>query len=195
MDQTTEAKGKMPEHPGGEELARLLQRAEQGDRSVLPALRKALDANSAIWREYGDLARHAEVSLVNLAAGPNLLLAESLSRRLAELKRELAGPSPGPLERLLAERVAACWLQVAYLDAVCAQARGVRPSEVDHARRHQDAAHRRLLAAVKTTAVVRKLVRPAPAPVEIATRLNGGPKAGTTRRSTPHPAEGAGVVN
>ena len=132
MDQTTEAKGKMPEHPGGEELARLLQRAEQGDLSVLPALRKVLDANSAIWREYGDLARHAEVSLVHLAAGPNLLLAESLARRLAELKRELAGPSPGPLERLLAERVALCWLAVHHAEIAYAQAsascRSARPT-------------------------------------------------------------------
>ena len=49
--------------------------------------------------------------------------------------------------------------------------------------------------AIKTTAVVKKLVRPAPAPVEIATRLNGRPKGGSTRRGTPLPAEGAGVVN
>src|SRR5688500_4628970 len=128
MNQTTEAMSKMAEHPAGEELARLLQRAEQGDKSVLPALRKAPGANSAIWQSYGDLGLHAEASLVQLAADSNLLMAECLVRRLAELKQELAGPSPGPLERLLAERVAACWLQVTYLEAVCAQAKGVRPS-------------------------------------------------------------------
>ena len=55
MDPTTEGREKMAEHPGGEELARLLQRAEQGDLSALPALREVLDANAPLWREYGDL--------------------------------------------------------------------------------------------------------------------------------------------
>ena len=84
---------------GQAELARLLQRAEAGDRSVLPQLQRALDSNAALWRGYGDLAAHAEASLAMLAAGPNLLLAESLKRKLAALKAELGGDSPSPLEK------------------------------------------------------------------------------------------------
>jgi hypothetical protein len=84
---------------GQAELARLLQRAEAGDRSVLPQLQRALDSNAALWRVYGDLAAHAEASLAMLAAGPNLLLAESLKRKLAALKAELGGDSPSPLEK------------------------------------------------------------------------------------------------
>ena len=80
-------------------LAQLLKRAEAGDRSVLPQLQRALDSNAALWRGYGDLAAHAEASLAMLAAGPNLLLAESLKRKLAELKAELGGASPSPLEK------------------------------------------------------------------------------------------------
>ena len=83
---------------GQAELARLLQRAEAGDRSVLPQLRQVLDSDDHLWRSYGDLAAHAEASLAMLAAGPNLLLAESLKRKLAELKAELGGESPSPLE-------------------------------------------------------------------------------------------------
>jgi hypothetical protein len=70
-------------------LAQLLKRAEAGDRSVLPQLQWALDSNPDLWRGYGDLAAHAEASLAMLAAGPDLLLAESLKRKLAELKAEL----------------------------------------------------------------------------------------------------------
>ena len=86
-----------------DELAQLLKRAEAGDRSVLPQLQRALDGNPDLWRGYGDLAAHAEASLAMLAAGPNLLLAESLRRKLAELKAELGGESPSPpLQPLLA---------------------------------------------------------------------------------------------
>jgi hypothetical protein len=62
------------------ELALLLTRAEKGDLSILPELRKALDANASIWQRCGDLAIQAEASLVKLAALPSLLFAESLVR-------------------------------------------------------------------------------------------------------------------
>ena len=107
-----------------DELAPLLKRAEAGDRSVLPQLQRALDGNPDLWRGYGDLAAHAEASLAMLAAGPNLLLAESLKRKLAALKAELGGESPSPLEKLLVERVTATWLQTNYHDGLLAQAAG-----------------------------------------------------------------------
>jgi hypothetical protein len=107
-----------------EALARLVKRAEAGDLSVLPQLRAALDGNSALWKSYGDLAAQAEASLVQLAAGKNLLLAESLMRKLAALKEELGGEAPSPLDKLLIERVTATWLQVAFYDAVLTQTTG-----------------------------------------------------------------------
>jgi hypothetical protein len=106
-----------PDSPGdlpSEELAQLLKKAEQGDRTVLPQLRAALAADSSLWRSYGDLALQAEASLVQLAAGTNLLLAESLPRQLQALKEELGSQSSSPLERLLVERVSTTWLQLTY---------------------------------------------------------------------------------
>src|SRR5437763_879687 len=99
-------------------MRRVLERAEGGDRSALPALQMLLDAKPEVWRAYGDLARVAEEAWVDLAAGPNLLLAELLRRWLAELKAELlAGSAASPLERLLVGRIATSWLQAAYADA------------------------------------------------------------------------------
>jgi hypothetical protein len=154
-------------------LARLLQRAEAGDRAVLPQLRRALDGDPELWRGYGDLAAHAEASLAMLAAGPNLLLAESLKRKLVALKAEVCGDAPSPLERLLVERVAATWLQVSYYDGQVAQSAGAGEARLKVLQRQQDGAHRRHLAAVKTLATIRKLLTPGPSPVEIASRLNG----------------------
>lgn len=151
---------KTQERPTEEQIQQLVQRAEQGDQTVLPALRKLLDESPAVWNEYGNLALQAECSLVKLAAGSNLMLSESLVRKLAALKSDIAGPSPSPLERLLSERIAACWLQTAYFDAVIAQAHGVSRLKNNELRKLQDSSHRRFLTATKTLATVRRLLRP-----------------------------------
>src|SRR4051794_38495579 len=133
-----------------EGLTRLLERAEAGDRAVLPALRRLLDCSPDLWRFCGDVARNAEVAGADLVAGSTLLLREALPRRLAALKAELAGPSSPPLERLLADRVAANWLQVGHADAAFAQARGkgLTPAQLDHLQRRQERAQRGYLAAI-----------------------------------------------
>jgi hypothetical protein len=150
-----------------EELARLLKRAEQGDYAVLPKLREALDSDARLWRHYGDLAAQAEASLILLAAGKNLLLTESLQRKLQALKEELGGESPSPLDRLLVERVTATWLQTAYFDGLLAQAKGASEAQAKMLQQMQDAAHRRHLSAVKTLATVRKLLKPTPSTLEL----------------------------
>jgi hypothetical protein len=77
--------------------------------------------------------------------------------------------------------VTTTWLQVAHLDAYASQATGVSEARSKVILRQQDAAHRRHLSAVKTLATVRKLLCPAPSPVEIASRM-GAPAAVARRR-------------
>ena len=149
----------------------LLARAEQGDAGVLAELRAFLDARPEVWRQVGDLARHAEMALLDLAAANNLLLKESITRKLDELKRDLAPSSP--LERLLVERIAVSWLQLHHsdIDAAAALAvnNGVGPRSA-HAQRRLGQAHHRYLQAIRQLAVVRKLLRPAISPVDLALR-------------------------
>jgi hypothetical protein len=164
-----------PAKTGGDfsDLAQLLKRAEAGDLSVLGALRQVLADKPELWQGYGDLAAQAEGALIRLVAAKNLLLTESLFLKLAALKEELGGESPTPLERLLIERVTACWLQVAYYDTLVVQARESSPARLKMLQGLQDAAHRRHLSAIKTLATVRKLLRPPLSPVDVATRLAG----------------------
>jgi hypothetical protein len=153
-------------------LANLLKRAEEGDRSVLPELCAALDANPQMWKRYGDLAQHAEAALCMLAAGNNFLLAESLNRKLQQMKKEFGGPTPSPIERLLVERLTATWLQVNFYDGLIAQAKDTTSARWKVLERQQDAAGRRHLSAIKALATVRKRLTPAPSPLEIASRMN-----------------------
>ena len=105
-----------------DEIKSVVGRAKKGDATVLPRLRELLAEYPTLWQRYGDLAAQAESAWVNLAAGTDLHLRESLLRQAEALREELAGPAPSPVERLLVERVVACWMQMAYFDALEAQA-------------------------------------------------------------------------
>jgi hypothetical protein len=155
-----------------ERFALLLKRAEAGDRSVLPKLREVLDADERIWQNYGDIAQQSEASLIVLAAGENLLLAESLQKSVRALKEDLCGQASSPLERLLVERVTATWLQINFCDGLIAQAKDATTARWKFLERQQDGANRRHLAAIKVLVTVRKLLTPAPSPLEVARRMD-----------------------
>jgi hypothetical protein len=142
-----------------EEFHQLIDRAQRGDNSTLPAIRRLL-ANPTFVDEFGDLARQAELSLVKATAGDNLAFREGLLRKLELLRQELLGDKSTPLERLLVERIVACWLQVQEADARYAQAQDRSFECGTYNQRRMDRAHKRYLSAIKTLATVRKLAVP-----------------------------------
>src|SRR5262245_64262628 len=110
---------------------------------------------------YGNLAEQAEQSFIHAAAGDDLLFRESLTRKLQLLREQLAGSSPTPIERLLVERVVACWLQVQDADVRYAQGqRDYTFAQGEYHQRRMDRAHRRYLSAIKAVALIRKLTVP-----------------------------------
>jgi hypothetical protein len=161
VSQTTPAPAKPCKEMTQGELWALVQRAEKGDASTLPALRELLKEPAAVDLLGGELARQAEASLIHKAAGDNLAFREALTRKLELLRAELAGPAPTPLERLLVERVAACWLQLHDADVRLAQQEHkLSLAQAEYHQRSRDRAHKRYLSAIKTLAVVRKLAVP-----------------------------------
>lgn len=144
-----------------------IKRAQAGDLSVLPHLRALLDDHPEIWQHCGELAAITRNAWVDLIAGNDLVVAESLQRKVAAMKAELLEPSPSPLERLLVDRVGICWLQVHAADLECAHAvsQGTTPRvpTAEVARKRLDSANRRYLAAVKQLTLVRKLLKEKPA--------------------------------
>jgi hypothetical protein len=174
-----------------------VRRAEEGDESVLPELRAALNVNGWVWQDYGNLGRQSEAAWLQLIAGKNLMLHESTRRKAEQLRAELAGPEPSPLERLLVDRVVACWLQVNYADAAYAQQKGSTPAQHTAALRRQNSAQQRHLQAAKALAAVRRLLRPAPSPLELLRAPVGETSPATPRRAggLPRCGAAAGVEN
>jgi hypothetical protein len=138
-----------------DEVRRLLELARGGDPMCLAALRQVLDSHPEIWQAYGGHARNAWIDMI---AGKDLALGESLGRRVGAMMADLAGPSPSPLESLLVDRIGACWLQLSYADATAAQAGEMSIQQGNYLRKRQDSAHRRYLTAVGALAMTRRLL-------------------------------------
>lgn len=103
------------------ELKVLIARAKQGDAEVVPRLSEYLDNNPILWTQGGDLALQAQAAWINLIAGQNKHLKQCLVRKVNDIKQELSGTSPSPMEKLLVERVVTTWLRVHYCEAHDAQ--------------------------------------------------------------------------
>ncbi len=175
----------------------LFNRAAKGDRAVLPEVRRLLDQHPETWGAYGDLAAQARSSWVALTAGKNLLLRESIERKAVDLQAEVAGPDASPLERFLAERIVATWLQVNYLDALVAQNESAAPAVLRELAKRQESAERRHQAALKQLALVRKLLRRAPSPLELLrpTAETAAEGPAYRRHRAENPAVGVPVTN
>ena len=127
----------------------------------MPALRELLDENPDLAWRLADLARAAENVLIGELTTKGVehpITEEALRRQLAAMREEVAGEDPSPLEKLLAERVVATWMQVQVFDSLCASELGkAYTRQADHHQRYLDRAHRRHLSAIRTLAQVRKL--------------------------------------
>ncbi len=143
---------------GNEDLQKLVERARQGDRTVLPELRKALDENPDIWQAAGDLAKHAEATWIRLISKDDLLVHESIQRELDRRRQELAGEDPTPMEKQLVDRIIACWLALQHAELMAASMAEHTLPQREHYLKRLDAAERRHTAAVSQLTKVRELL-------------------------------------
>jgi hypothetical protein len=148
------------------QLSRTLDRAELGEIPE-PQLIKVLRQHPRMWRYWGDLEIQARASFARAIGGKNgIPLKISAEWKAKEICDGIAGPSPSPLERLLASRIATCWIELHGLDLMIAQE--VKPGvghlggdALEAADKRRGRAHRRYLAAIHELALVRRLLVPA----------------------------------
>lgn len=139
----------------------ILDRAEKGDRSVLPRIREIFDEFPAMVEEVGDLSRMAKDGIFDMLGGDNLMIREAQERKLATFIEEVAGPNSTALERLLADQIALCWLHVRYIEIKYSHTDSYTLTEGEYYQRCIDRAQKRYLRAIKTLAQVRRLQLPA----------------------------------
>jgi hypothetical protein len=140
------------------QLREVMEDAHDGDEGVLSKVRQILKEAPGMARIFADLAGEAERGLIKRVSANDPLVREALPPRLEAMRKELAGPDPSPLERLLAERIVACWLQLQYAEIIYAQNLGaMNMAQSDYHQRRLDKLHRRYLSAIKALVQIRKM--------------------------------------
>ena len=145
--------------PDVAQLRKLIDRSQDGDKQAIEELRPFMDTAPQFFRQWGDLAATAERSLIAVLAGKDEVVKEATARKLKELRAELAGETP--LEKLLVDRIAACWLALAYAETDHYQHIGkLTWDQEEYYQRSVNHASKRYLASIKALAVVRRLRLP-----------------------------------
>jgi hypothetical protein len=153
------------------ELGALSKKAEEGDTEARRKLRRQVRASSPeVVAEASSIARRGEWMLIKTISAGEPLMQEALKERMEQMRAEIAGESPTPLEVLLTERVVCGWLLVEVLEGLIAAqylrdgSHRVGPDYVIKQSRILEAATRRYLAAIRELARVRKLQATPPPP-------------------------------
>ena len=164
-------------------LMDLAERADAGDVTAMSLLRQWMKQYPGVITTFGgNLAERAAQSLIGTITGECWISKESILQHLDQMRAELAGPNPSAIEKLLVDRVIACWLQVYHADLMAARADDGSLQTGDYLQRRQDHAHRRFLNAVKLLATVRRLALP----IRVDLNVSGGVE---TKPAKPtHPA-------
>jgi hypothetical protein len=165
---------KNPEYPA--ELQQIIDRASSGDASVLPALSEAFDRFPELMHTFGDIARHAETSLLALVAGSCLTAREAIARELKALRDRLEATASTELGRLLITRLSLDWLVLQHAQLELTgnlEVSGTSPG-THAAQRRLDRAHARFLAASRTLATVQQLLSRVPS--FVTSQAAGGKK-------------------
>lgn len=146
-----------------EAFIKLVRKAEKGDAKALAEVRAICKADPEVWDAIStDIARAIRDTLLRRLTGENELMHDSVNRQLAKMKRDLMGTNPSPLERLLAERICACWLQVQHAEWLYTAKlkEGMSFAHGDYLQRQVDRANQRYTAAIRALAQVRRLLVP-----------------------------------
>ena len=174
--------------PTRDDFESLVKKANGGNKAALVELRRVLDDNPHIWRAVGNLALHARMALARTVADGDELVYDSLMRYAYELETELLGPSPTMLERLVVQRVVACWLETNYAALSGPELTGTVGREAKLALQIRDSADRRLNAAIKSYTLVKKL-RPAESKGRVQSRVK------PSRKRSPSPTKAMPMSN
>ncbi len=141
-------------------LRELVKKAEKGTKKAVPEIREILREHPHLCWRLSNLSGLTEGALIDrMSRDEDLASKELMKRQLACMREEVAGDDPSPLERLLAERVVATWLQVQLFEGIYASSmsKGMTLAQADYHQRRMDKAHNRHLSAVRALAQVRKM--------------------------------------
>ena len=142
--------------PYTSELRVLIERAQHGDQTAMPELRKQLDSTADLWQQVGDLAKHVETAWIKLLAGNDVFAQECLRREAERRRTKLLGDDPTAIERHLIETIVASWLQLKYAE-IQMGSRDATDKQLTYRHRRLESAQKQHRAAINQLVKVREV--------------------------------------
>jgi hypothetical protein len=143
-------------------LRDLLRLAEKGEEDAVPEIRHILDEHPDLAWQFVDIAKTAEDALIeNMTKEEDLAAKELIRCQLEAMREQIAGENPSSLERLLAERVVATWLQIQLFEGLYASSmfKSMTIAQGSFHQKRLDHTYRRHLSAIRALAQMRKLLK------------------------------------
>jgi hypothetical protein len=146
-------------------MTAMTQLAATGDERASQALIAACQSVPKLWETLAIVSGLAVRSWVDLLASDKPgsgITRRTIEQEIERTRIEAAGENPSPLERLLAERVALCWVAATYADAEYTRKlkAGMSFREGEYFSRRCEQTNRQLLKAIESLARVRRLLTP-----------------------------------
>ena len=141
-------------------LRELVKKAEKGNKKAVPEIRKILEESPELAWRYMTLAKLPERLFIDkMSKDKDLAAKELMEHQLAAMRKEIAGENPSPLERLLAERVVATWLQIQLFESIYASSvyQNMTIAQGNYYQKRLEQTYKRHLSAIRTLAQIRKL--------------------------------------
>ncbi len=105
-------------------LSEMLKREAAGDEQAGAGLLHVYNTVPSLWETVTGLQGNAERSWLDTLIPPDTgrsFTREGIRREMERLRKDVAGETPSPLERLLADRVVLCWFNATAADTQYAQ--------------------------------------------------------------------------
>ena len=143
-----------------ERLSELIERAKSIKTKEVDELQRLFAKYPDLWRSV-DMAR-AAARIMGQKEGDGKAVSASLNANYEGKRRDLSRPQDGPLETMLVEHVALCWLRMQMMEQkyTGATSQDMTLALADHWERKLSSAQRRYLRAAETLARVRRLALP-----------------------------------
>ena len=131
-----------PPQPTETELRALAKQADTGDREALSKLMSLIgnDLQRLITlSSAGDMARMAEYFVINRQTSEhNHATRQARYQKFTQLRGQLSGPHPSPLEKLVVERIVFTWFHVNTLEVILGKHEDLTPERVDQIERRRE---------------------------------------------------------
>ena len=150
------------EPPEIQRVWEIIESGNKGRQGSREALLKLLDEHPGIEGVFGDQALVAEDRLLSLTTGKNIVCREFTRRFSATMRRRLAQPGDGELERLVIDRVVLSWHSLCFVERRRAErcCESITQAEVAYWDRRISSLQGDFLKACRALGDLRRLARP-----------------------------------